>query len=317
MSLPAHARTDARNLWQTQNFLHDVSVVERVLRLAGVARDDLVVEIGPGRGIITRPLARLCARVLAVEYDPGLCDHLRRSLRDRPNVRVVQADFLRYRLPEGDYKIVSSLPFNITSQVLARLTGDASPPQEAHLVLQAEAARRFAGPPHDRESLRSLHLKARFAPALVHAFRRTDFRPVPEVDTVLLRLRRRRPPLLSPAEERGYRDFLSFAFAQRGADVTARLRGVFTPEQLRRLGREHGFSTSAPLVDLSFDHWLALFRYYLIGVASEKRRLVTGAESRLARQQARLTTHHRSRPRQEKPAPVRSTLSRTREMRKR
>ena len=293
MLYTAPSPSAGRALWRSQNFLRSDSVARDLVRRAGPGRDDLVLEIGPGRGIITRQLARVCSRVIAVEYDRALCDELARSLRDLTNVEVVWADFRHYDLPRRDYKVVASIPFAITADIMAKLTAGRHAPTEAHLVMQAEAARRYAGRPYDRESLKSLLLKPGFELSVVHAFRRTDFSPAPHADTVLLRMQKRDQPLLPAAEARAFRDLLCFAFAQRGADIAARLDRVFTRPQLNRLALAHGFPLSARIVDLTFAQWLGLFRYHY--ATASTREAIAGAERRLLRRQHGLTKIHRSR----------------------
>jgi len=279
----------------SQNFIRSASVVRRIIRLANLTRNDVVVEIGPGRGIITKQLARLCSRVIAVEYDRALCHHLRRYLGSIGNLDVICADFRHYDLPDREYKVFASIPFKITSEIMTKLTASSRSPTEAYLIMQAEAARRFAGPPYDHESLKSLLLKPRFELSLLHAFRRTDFWPVPNAEAVLLRLRKRRHPILTAADDQKYRDLLCFVFSEHGTNVTTRLRRIFTRQQIKRLARDNGFSMSARVVDLSFGQWLAILTYYLTGVAGDRQKLVEGAEKRLLRRQAGLTKIHRSR----------------------
>jgi len=293
--LPAGGTCRGDALQHSQNFLRRVSVVKRIIGLANLTSRDLVVEIGPGKGIITRQLARVCGRVIAVEYDRSLCRDLGRTLDGVENVEVVWGDFRRYRLPDREYKVFASIPFNITSDIMTELTMGVRSPSEAHLVMQAEAARRFAGRPQDRESLKSLMLKPRFELSIVHAFRNTDFRPTPKAKIVLLRMRRRKRLVLTPAEERRYRDFLCFVFSEHGAEVAERLKRLFTRRQMGRLARENGFATSARVVDLSFAQWLAVFRRHVTEAAGDKQMLVHGAEKRLLRRQGKLTKIHRSR----------------------
>ena len=284
-----------RRLWHSQNFLRRVSVVKKIIRLANLSDEDLVLEIGAGTGIITRQLARCCRQVIAVEYDRSLCQGLRRALSGHSNVEIVRADFRHYALPDREYKVFASIPFEITSDIVAKLTTGGRPPSEAYLVMQAEAARRFAGAPYDRESLKSLLLKPSFELSVLHTFRRTDFCPAPKVNVVLLRIRRRHSPMLCPEEELKYRDFVHFVFSEHGGDVAARLRPIFTRRQLTRLARDNGFVMSARVTELSFPQWLAIFRHYLEGVAYQKQSIVAGAERRLFRRQARLEKIHRSR----------------------
>jgi 23S rRNA (adenine-N6)-dimethyltransferase len=282
-------------VWQSQNFIRRVSLAKKIVRLADFERSDLVVEIGPGKGILTRPLAEACSFVIAVEYDRSLCRHLIGSLGGIGNVKVVCADFRQYDLPKHEYRVFASIPFNITSDIVHKLTAGFHSPKDAYLIMQAEAARRFAGPPCDHESLKSLLLKPKFESSILHRFRDTDFWPTPKVDSVLLRMARRRYPVLTAQEDREYRDFLCFVFSEHGADIGARLGRIFTRPQLTRLARDQGFALSARIVDLSFAQWLAVFRHYLGAVAGDKQSLVVGAEKRLSRQQAGLTKIHRSR----------------------
>ncbi|MBN1458163.1 MAG: 23S ribosomal RNA methyltransferase Erm [Armatimonadetes bacterium] len=283
------------HLWRSQNFFRRVSVVKKIIRLANLSDEDLVLEIGAGRGIITKQLARCCLQVIAVEYDRSLCRDLRRAVSGHSNVEIVCADFRHYTLPEGEYKVVASIPFEITSDIMAKLTTGGRSPLEAYLVMQEEAARRFAGSPYDRESLKSLLLKPSFELSVLHSFRSTDFHPSPGVNVILLRIRRRRSPMLCPEEELKYRDFVHFVFSEHGGDVAARLQPIFTRRQLRRLARDNGFVMSARVTELSFPQWLAIFRHYLEGVVYQKQSIVAGAERRLFRRQARLDKVHRSR----------------------
>lgn len=283
-------------IWHSQNFIRSVSVARRIVRLAHLTGNDLVVEVGPGRGIITKELSKVCRYLIAVEYDRSLYHYLKRSLGKTENLDLVCADFRRYDLPGREYKVFASIPFEITSDIMTKITGSRLP-TEAYLIMQMEAARRFAGHPYDRESLRSLLIKARFELAILHAFRRTDFWPTPKADVVLLRLRKRCRPILAAEEDRKYRDLLCFAFSEQGPDVAARLGRILTSRQITRLARDSGFSVSARVVDLSFPQWVAVFRYYLTGVVGRKQKLVEGAERRLFRRQAGLTKIHRSRAR--------------------
>ncbi len=282
-------------IWHSQNFIRSVSLAREIIRLANLTTNDLVIEIGPGRGIITKELARVCSQVIAIEYDRSLCHDLRSSLGGIENLDIVCADFRRYDLPDREYKVFANIPFKITSDIMAKITTGGRSPAEAYLIMQAEAARRFAGSPYDRESLKSLLIKTRFELSLLHAFRNTDFWPTPKVDVVLLRLRKRHPPILSAADDRKYRDLLCFVFSEHGTDVTARLARIFTRRQIKRLARDNSFSMSAPVVDLCFGQWLAVFRYYRAGVAGDRQKFIEGAEKRLLQRQDRLTKIHRSR----------------------
>lgn len=282
-------------LAHSQNYLHSHALVERLVNMSNIAGDDIVIEIGPGRGIITRQLAGNCSKVIAIEYDVALCDKLKRDLKAMGNVEIHCRDFLAYLLPKHEFKIFANIPFNITSAIMAHITKGKHLPADAYLIMQEEAARRYSGRPCARESLYSLLIKPRFKLRMIYQFANTDFSPVPNARIVFLHIHRRNVPLLREAEYKPYRDFLCFVFSQHGKDIGERTRAVFTKPQISRLAREWRFPTAARPIDLSSDQWLGVFSYYLKGVSVEKQTLVEGAENRLLKLQSRLAKIHRNR----------------------
>jgi 23S rRNA (adenine-N6)-dimethyltransferase len=194
----------------SQNFLRDHRLVASLLDRCCLEREGTAYEIGPGTGIITEQLALRYQQVVAIEKDPYLATLLRRRFADTPNVRIYWDDFLHYQLPRTRYQVIANIPFNITSAIVTRLTAATCPPEVAHLVMQREAAETLVGQPH--ESLRTLYLKPWFEMDIVHRFRRTDFRPVPHVDVVMLRLRKRGPPLVRHVDRQWFRDFVAYVF---------------------------------------------------------------------------------------------------------
>ena len=288
----AHMHTP--KLAHSQNSLHSPALVRRLIRITNIRHDDVVVEIGAGRGIITRQLAKVCSKVIAIEYDAALYDELKHDLRAMDNVELHFGDFLTYDLPAREFKILANIPFNITSAIMAHITTGDHLPTDAYLLMQEEAARKYSGRPYSKESLKSLLIKPQFKPRVIHHFANTDFVPVPKVRIVFLHMHRRRVSLLKDTEYKRYRDFLCFVFSQHGKDIEERTRAIFTRPQLGHLARKWQFSTAARPIDLSIDQWLGIFLYYMTGVSAEKQRLVEGAENRLLKQQSRLVKIHRS-----------------------
>jgi 23S rRNA (adenine-N6)-dimethyltransferase len=266
-SLRSPRRTPTRPLRRrialSQNFLTDSRTIETILDRSSVGPDDVVYEIGPGDGAITARLAPRCRHVVAVEKDPQLAERLRRRFLTTPNVTVFLADCLTFPLPVTQYKVFANIPFAITAAIITRLTEASYPPEDTYLCVQREAAQRFIGAP--RETLVSLLLKPSFEPSVVHCFERGDFTPAPGVEVVLLRLRKRGPPLLTPSEAPSYRDFVTHAFTARAPS-------------LRR-----------------FEEWLKHFRRFQVSATPRSREKVRGAEARLREQQAGLQKEHRTR----------------------
>jgi len=189
----------------SQNFLTSGQVIRRIVNLAGLDKQDHVIEIGPGKGHITRALLPRCGQVTAVELDPKLHAHLCAKFAGAPNLRLVRGDFLALPLPQGPYKVFANIPFSRTTDIVRKLTQGLHPPADAWLVMEKGAAKRFLGRPH--ESLASLSLKPWFEGEVLYHFRREDFHPMPAVDTVLLHLKRRPVADISPVRRGAWMRF--------------------------------------------------------------------------------------------------------------
>ncbi|MBA2528491.1 MAG: methyltransferase domain-containing protein [Euzebyales bacterium] len=189
---------DQRRRAYGQNFLVDRGVVRRFLSCAELRRDELVIELGAGTGVLTRALAAAGVRVVAVERDPVWASRLRSEIREAgmaSRARVVEADLRRVRLPKESYRVVASPPFCLTTEVLSLLLDDPDGgPWRADLLLQREVAlKRAAEPP---TSLRSAAWAPWWAFEVGETVGRHAFRPVPRVDAAWLTVRKRTPPIL-------------------------------------------------------------------------------------------------------------------------
>lgn len=253
------SRTPARRPELSQHFFRDSALVRRWINGLPLCRGDTVIEIGPGRGAITDALAARGLHVVAVEVDSRLVSRLRARYHGSTNVTIVHADFLGFRLPpHGRYAVVGSVPFAATSHIVRRLLDAPCPPHDAWLVVQAEAAAKFAGIP--RETLFSLLHKPAFDFRIERTFRRADFDPPPRVRASVLRISHRPAPLLDPPEYASYRAFVRGTFGS-GRTIAEALRGRLTRRQIVRLSRDIGFGLSAPPSAVPFDQWLRIFRF--------------------------------------------------------
>ena len=253
----------------SQHFLRSRALAASLVEQSSITGQDLVVEIGPGRGMLTRELARRCRRLVAVEIDERLVAELRAGFQDAPHVELVHGDFLRYRLPESPYKVYANVPFGRTADIIHRLVGASTPPEDAYCVVQLEAAQRFAGGPSASETLSSLLLKPWWHVEIARRLRRNDFDPPPRVESVLLSLARRIKPLVDETRRPLYEDFVTTSFGRRGSTVRQCLRGAFTGRRFARLARDLRFDPTSAPSDLTFDQWLGLFRYLELGIGPE------------------------------------------------
>lgn len=280
------------NIAYSQNFLRNPKLVERLLDCSGIAADDLVIEIGPGRGALTAPLAARCRQVLAVEKDPKMVAELRLRFAEAGNIALFAADFLSFPLPLTTYKVFANIPFNVTAAIVGKLTSGSSPPVDAHLAMQREAAERFLGQP--KQTLVAVLLHPWFAPSIVHRFRASDFSPTPGVEVVLLRLQRRPEAELGTLDAALYADLVTYAYTAWKPTVRQALAGSLPTRRLASLERASGVALDRPPTALSAVEWVTLTRAWR-DVLGEPPAALRGARDRLDAQQAGLQKQHRTR----------------------
>lgn len=248
-----------------QNFLKDPRLAAALVARAGLRRQDTVYEIGPGKGIITRELAKRCARVIAVELDPVLFARLAEEFRNAAHVELHNEDFLKHRIREHEFRVFSAIPYNRTADIMRAILHAKRPPKTAHLIVQREAALKYAGLP--RASQCSLIAYPWWLIDIVTTLKRTDFDPEPGVDSVLLRARKRGPALVAGEDARLYRRFVREGFGGAKASLKLNLRLVFTYTQWGSLARNLRFELKAKPTELTGRQWLGLFQFLKEGLA--------------------------------------------------
>ena len=277
-----------------QNFLHSRRLIDRLLDNSSIGGDDLVYEIGPGRGIITQQLARRCRRVVAVEKDPTLAARLAGRFAGASNVTIRTGDFLHTPLPHTPYKVFANIPFNATSGIITKLTAPpCHQPDDAYLVVQQEAAARFVGAP--KATLYAVLLHPWFEASIIYRFKRTDFVPAPSVDIVMLRLRKRGPPLISRADSQTFRDLVTYLFTAWQPSLRTTLKSLLGPRALKDVERRLGIRLDAPPSAMPPGQWICLFQCLRHTAETRAWRTIAGSEHRLTRQQAGLHKLHRTR----------------------
>ncbi len=257
-------KRSAPPLWASQNYLTSARIIRRLIQKSNLTNADHVIEIGPGKGHITRFLLESCRHVTAVELDDTLYHRLTQQFTGVRNLTLRNADFCSFSLPEkGPYKVFANIPFSRTTDIIRHLTESRNPPSDAYLILEKGAAKRFLGQPAD--GLRSLSLKPFFTMEILYHFHREDFHPKPSVDIVMLHIAKRALPDLPIASARAYRAFLAKAY-----DGRTGLSGLFTRRQLSRAFGEAGLMHDTTLASIRYIQWLCLFRCYAQQVLRRK-----------------------------------------------
>lgn len=201
-----------------QNFLRNVGIARKMAMLADVGPGDTVVEVGPGKGMLTRVLLDLASRVIAVEKDDVLHAHLGQVFEGRTSLHLRHDDILDADLasliPDGA-KVVANLPYNIGTQFIMRLVDHARRIGPVVVMLQKEVARRICACPGDREySALSVIVSAGFDAAAGFMVGANNFFPRPRVESQVIKL----TPRVSQVPRQDlelYKAVVSCAFHQR------------------------------------------------------------------------------------------------------
>ncbi|MCU1658567.1 MAG: rsmA [Pseudonocardiales bacterium] len=242
-----------------QNFLHDANTIRRIVRVAQLRPDDVVLEVGPGLGSLTLGLLEAGHEVSAIEIDPVLADALPRTVAARlpgATLRVLAADALRLTTVPGPppTALVANLPYNVAVPVVLHLLETVPTLRTGLVMVQAEVADRLAAPPGSKVYGVPSVKAAWYASATrAGAVPRAVFWPVPNVDSGLVRLERRAPPV-TPAGRAEVFAVVDAAFAQRRKMLRSALAGwAGSPAAAEAVLRAAGVDPSARGETLDVD----------------------------------------------------------------
>ncbi len=222
-----------------QNFLTDQNVLKRIVAAAGVRPGEPVLEIGPGRGALTRYLSQVAARLLAVEVDRDLVAILAAEFSADPLVEIVSSDILRCDLvslladrDQGRWRVVANLPYNISSQVLFLLLDHITLFSGLTLMLQKEVAERIASGPEEKEyGILSVFCALHCDVDLAFTVKPGSFFPVPKVSSAILRLIPLPAPRFQVGDEAFFRRLVKSAFGNRRKTLWNCLKGQFAADE--------------------------------------------------------------------------------------
>jgi 16S rRNA (adenine1518-N6/adenine1519-N6)-dimethyltransferase len=221
-----------------QHFLHDGTVIARILAAIDPGPDDAVVEIGPGRGALTGPLLARLARLSVVEIDRDLAAQLRAAYpADRLEVHVADALEFDFGALPAPLRVVGNLPYNISTPLLFRLAAFAPRLRDLHFMLQKEVVERMVAAPSSPAYGRlTVMLQYRFAISRLFDVGSGAFRPPPQVGSAVVRMVPRPAAALGARSEASLARVVTAAFGKRRKQLRNALAGIVAESQLAALG---------------------------------------------------------------------------------
>ncbi|MFH1381016.1 MAG: 16S rRNA (adenine(1518)-N(6)/adenine(1519)-N(6))-dimethyltransferase RsmA [Candidatus Omnitrophota bacterium] len=247
-----------------QNFLIDKNIRDKILRQLEISPDDTVLEIGPGFGELTASLAGLAKRVIAVEVDHKLSGILRKKNILSKNVDLVEKDILKFDFESltGNKKIIvyGNLPYYITSPILEKFFKKISLVKCMYLVMQKEVAERILAKPGSK-SIGRLSLFAQYYtdPSFMFVIGKNSFYPVPDVDSVMLKLDVPDRGKLSEKEEDKFFKVIKMAYSQRRKNLLNSLSGTgYSKDELSQILMKAGIDPNFRAENLSIEDFMRL-----------------------------------------------------------
>jgi len=259
-----------------QHFLIDGEVLELITSAAELAPVDLIVEVGPGLGVLTKELARQAGGVIAIELDNKLAALLRQTLASLDNVTIINEDVLQIepatlleeqkaRFPQAinSYKVVANLPYYITSPVLRHFLEATAKPQTMIVMVQKEVAEAIVAKP-GQMSLLSVSVQLYGEPRIISYVPAQSFYPAPEVDSAILRIDLYPQPAVAVTDEGSFFELVRAGFAAPRKQIVNSLAqglGLSKGEVLSLLERAD-IASQRRAETLTLEEWARLWRVF-------------------------------------------------------
>ncbi len=253
-----------------QNFLRDEGVVEKIISDISAREGEVIVEVGPGEGVLTERLAERGARVVAIELDDRLIPVLEERFRHYPNVSIVHQDVLQVNMKEvfkscelqgSSYRIVGNLPYYITSAIVRKFLESECAPSEMFFMVQKEVGERICAGV-GKMSVLSVAVQYYADPEMLFVVPKESFDPIPKVESAFIRIvTNNKGQFTGDGEEtRKFFRMVKIGFSARRKTLENNLANGLHLEKIlvSELLEDAGVSTKARAQDLSIEGWKKL-----------------------------------------------------------
>jgi 23S rRNA (adenine-N6)-dimethyltransferase len=250
-----------------QHFTIDKELIADAIKIARINEIDTVLDIGAGKGSLTVHLAHQCTNLIAIENDKSLLCILRKKFVDNTNVKIIDCDFRSYTLPKRNFKVVSNIPFRITSDILKSLMFDSVEHfMGGSLIMQLEPVQKLFSEKVFNPYIVFYHTF--FDLKQMYEISQESFLPPPKVKSALLRIERRKLSMGYELKDR-YLKFITCLLHKPDLPVRTVLKTLFRKCQVREIGIKYGINLNCQIVNLSANQWKCCFMEMLENVPAK------------------------------------------------
>lgn len=252
-----------------QNFLINQQVIEEIIEKSEITSNDVVLEIGPGLGSLTKALLKNAKKVIAVELDENMIDLLRNRFQDE-NLEIIHDDILKINLfsiieKYGKIKVVANLPYYITTPIIMRLLEEKYPIETITVMVQKEVGDRLCAKSGDRE-IGAVTYGVNYYSNVkkIIDVPKEDFLPVPEVDSCVLKFDILQKPPVNVKDEKKFFRLIKSAYTQRRKTISNSLAaGEFSKEEVAKALTDLNINPKSRAEDLSIQDFANLINTLL------------------------------------------------------
>lgn len=250
-----------------QHFLTSVKIAEKIADLADLSSSDVVLEIGPGKGILTQYLIKKAGRVIAVEKDEKLYEFLKEKFADAKNLELINADirdFLntKYQILNTEYKVVANIPYYLTSYLFRLLLEKSKiKPKKIVVMIQKEVAKRICAKP-PKMNLLALSVQVYGKPKIAFIVKKGSFSPPPKVDSAVLVVDGISSEFFqeSKIQEKSFFEFLKAGFSQPRKMLVNNLGANHKKLKVKKVLQDCGVDKAIRPQNLSLENWACVFK---------------------------------------------------------
>lgn len=246
-----------------QNFMVDTNMLDFIVRSAAAAKGQMIIEIGPGLGALTRPLVDSGAEVTAIEFDRKLASYIRDNI-SADNFTLIEGDACKIDLREmtgiRPFRVIANLPYSISSPFIGNILKNANPPIDMLFMLQKETAERLASAPGDKHygSL-AVRTQCLYKVKVLRSVPRQVFHPQPDIDSALTAFTLLPTPLPHSERKAVFRD-IEAAFSRRRRKMARLLTAIHPAEKVESAFSRLGLSPDVRAENLSPAQFIDLSR---------------------------------------------------------